>query len=103
MRIIKTISEKIKEELKDAETYIDLATQWKKDQPEAADLFAELSKEEMGHVEKLHGEVAELIKKYRTEKGEPPAGMLAIYEYMHDQQIETAMMIKVKQGMYAEQ
>ena len=103
MRIIKTISEKIKEELKDAETYIDLATQWKKDQPETADLFAELSKEEMGHVEKLHGEVAELIKKYRTEKGEPPAGMMAIYEYLHDEQIETAMMIKVKQGMYAEQ
>ena len=103
MKIIKVMSEKIKEELKDAETYIDLATQWKKDQPEVADLFAELSKEEMGHVEKLHGEVAELIKKYRTEKGEPPAGMMAIYEYMHDEQIETAMMIKVKQGMYAEQ
>ena len=102
MKIIKTLSEKIKEELKDAEAYIDLAIQWKKDQPEAADLFAELSKEEMGHVEKLHGEVTELITKYRAEKGEPPAGMLAIYEYMHDQQIETAMMIKVKQGMYAE-
>ena len=32
-----------------------------------------------------------------------PAGMMAIWEYMHEQHIETAMMIKVKQGMYAEQ
>ena len=103
MKIIKTLSEKIKEELEDAEAYINLAIQWKKDQPETADLFAELSKEEMGHVEKLHGKVTELIMKYRTEKGEPPAGMMAIWEYMHEQHIETAMMIKVKQGMYAEQ
>ena len=100
MKIIKCISEKIKEELKDAEAYIDLAIQWKKDQPETADLFAELSKEEMGHVDKLHEKVTELITKYRTEKGDPPAGMMAIYEYMHEQQIETAMMIKVKQGMF---
>ena len=100
MKIIKTLSEKIKEELKDAETYIDLAIQWKKDQPETADLFAELSEEEMGHVEKLHDKVSELITKYRAEKGEPPAGMMAIYEYMHEQHMETAMMIKVKQGMY---
>ena len=100
MKIIKTLSEKIKEELKDAESYIDLAIQWKKDQPEAADLFAELSEEEMGHVDRLHEKVSELITKYRTEKGEPPAGMMAIWEYMHEQQMETAMMIKVKQGMY---
>ena len=100
MKIIKTLSEKIKEELKDAESYIDLAIQWKKDQPEAADLFAELSEEEMGHVDRLHEKVSELITKYRTEKGDPPAGMMAIWEYMHEQQMETAMMIKVKQGMY---
>ena len=102
MKIIKVMSEKIKEELKDAEAYIDLAMEWKKDQPEAAELFAELSGEEMGHVNKLHTEVTEMIKAYREENGEPPAGMMAIYEYMHEQQIEMAMMVKVKQKMYEE-
>ena len=102
MKIIKVMSEKIKEELKDAEAYIDLATEWKKDQPEAANVFAELSAEEMGHVDKLHTEVTQLISRYRQTEGEPPAGMLAIYDYLHEQQIENAMRVKVKQKMYDE-
>ena len=102
MKIIKVMSEKIKEELKDAEAYIDLAMEWKKDQEQAANLFAELSKEEMGHADKLHTVITEMIKKYREENGDPPAGMMAIYEYMHEQQIESAMMVRVKQKMYEE-
>ena len=102
MKIIKVMSEKIKEELKDAEAYIDLAMEWKKDEPEAADEFAELSAEEMGHVDKLHTEVTQLISRYRETNGEPPAGMMAIYDYLHEQQIENAMRVKVKQKMYEE-
>ena len=102
MKIIKVISEKVKEELKDAEAYIDLASEWRKEEPEAADVFAELSAEEMGHVNKLHTEVTQLISRYRQTKGEPPAGMLAIYDYLHEQQIENAMRVKVKQRMYEE-
>ena len=102
MKIIKVMSEKIKEELKDAEAYIDLAAEWKKDQPEAAELFADLSGEEMGHVNKLHTKITEMIRTYREENGEPPAGMMAIYEYMHEQQIQDAMRVKVKQKMYEE-
>ena len=102
MKIIKCLSEKIKEELKDAEAYIDLATEWRKETPGAADVFAELSAEEMGHVDKLHKEVTELISRYRSEHGDPPAGMLAIYDYLHEQEIENAMRIKVKQKMYEE-
>jgi len=102
MKIIKVMSEKIKEELKDAEAYIDLAMEWKKDQTEAADLFRELSAEEMGHVDKLHTAITAMIRAYRETNGEPPAGMMAIYEYMHEQQIADAMRIKVKQKMYEE-
>ena len=102
MKIIKVMSEKIKEELKDAEAYIDLATEWKKDQPEAAGLFAELSAEEMGHVDKLHKGVTELITAYRQTNGEPPAGMMAIYDYLHEQQIEKAEEVKRLQAMYRE-
>ena len=102
MKIIKCLSEKIKEELKDAEAYIDLASEWKKEEPEAADVFAELSAEEMGHVNKLHTEVTQLISRYRQTKGEPPAGMMAIYEYLHEQEIGNAMRVKVKQKMYEE-
>ena len=102
MKIIKVMTEKIKEELKDAEAYIDLATEWKKEQPATAELFAELSAEEMGHVDKLHKGITELIMAYRETTGEPPAGMMAVYEYLHEQQIENAMWVKVKQKMYDE-
>ena len=102
MKIIKCMSEKIKDELKDAEAYINLASEWKKEEPEAAEVFAELSAEEMGHVDKLHSEITKLISRYRQEHGEPPEGMMAIYNYLHEQQIENAMRIKVKQAMYEE-
>ena len=102
MMIIKAITEKIKEEISDANAYADLAMEWSGKEPEAADVFLELSKEEMGHAEKLHTIVTGLIRKYREEKGEPPPGMLAVYNYLHEQQIAEAMQVRVKQGMVKE-
>lgn len=100
MKIIKVLSEKIEEELNDAEAYIDMAMQWKQDEPDTADLFAELSAEEMGHMEKLHKEVSELIEEYRKEHGEPPAGMMTLYDYLHEKHIAKATKIKIKQAMF---
>ena len=100
MKIIRCLSEKIQDELHDAEEYIDKAMEWKKEQPETADLFAELSDEEMGHVEMLHKQVTELIANYRETNGEPPRGMMELYNYLHEKNMADAMRIKVKQGMY---
>ena len=100
MKIIKCLSELIEEELHDADKYIDLAMRWKTEEPDTADLFAELSAEEMGHVDKLHEEVKELIEDYRKEHGDPPKEMLVLYDYLHEKHIGTAMQIKIKQSMY---
>lgn len=100
MKIIKCLSEKIEDELHDAEEYIDLAMKWKSEEPDTAELFYTLSTEEMGHVDKLHQEVTELIEEYRREKGEPPKDMMVLYEYLHEKHIGTATQIKIKQGMY---
>ena len=100
MKIIKCVSEKIEEELHDADAYIDLAMSWKKEQPETANVFYELSLEEMSHVNKLHDEVARLISEYRQETGEPPKDMLTLYNYLHEKHIAEAMRVKIKQGMY---
>ena len=100
MKIIKCISEKIEEELHDADAYIDLAMRWKSEEPDTADLFYELSVEEMGHMEKLHQEIAELIEEYRKEHGEPPKEMMVLYDYLHEKHIAEATHIKVKQGIY---
>ena len=100
MKIIKCLSQKIEEEMEDANSYIDLAVKWKQEEPDTADLFYELSLEEMGHMEKLHEEVTELIEEYRKQNGEPPKDMMILYEYLHEMHIKTATQIKVKQGMY---
>ena len=102
MKIIKCLSQQIEDEMEDADKYINLAMRWKTDEPDTADLFYELSLEEMGHMEKLHNEVVELINAYRNEHGEPPKEMMILYEYLHEMHIKTATQIKVKQGMYKE-
>ena len=100
MKIIKCLAEKIEEELNDADAYIELAMQWKGEQPETAALFYELSTEEMGHVDKLHADVTRLISDYRQKTGEPPKEMLTLYNYLHEKHMAKAMRIKVKQGMF---
>ena len=100
MKIIKCLSEKIEDEMRDASDYIDLAMRWKQEEPETAELFYTLSTEEMGHMDKLHAEVAKLIAKYRAQNGDPPKEMLTLYEYLHEKHIGEATMIRVKQGMF---
>ena len=100
MRIIQILSEHIEEELEDAEVYIKLAIEYKEEFPQIAKTFYELSTEEMRHMDMLHLEVAALIKKHREEHGEPPAAMLAVYEYLHKKDIDKAAKIKILQNQY---
>lgn len=100
MKIIKCVAEKIEEELNDADNYIELAMEWKGEQPETAALFYQLSTEEMGHVDKLHADVARLISEYRQKTGEPPKEMLTLYNYLHEKHMAHAMEIRVKQGLF---
>lgn len=100
MSIIKCIAEKIEEELEDAKAYIELAMKWKSEYPETAELFNDLSGEEMGHVDILHRAVTGLIDQYRAKHGEPPKDMMTLYNYLHERHTQTATQIKVMQGMY---
>lgn len=100
MKIIKCLSEKIEDELQDADEYVDLAMRWKQDDPETAELFYQLSVEEMGHMDKLHAQAAKLITQYRNEHGEPPKDMMILYDYLHEKHIGKATQIRVKQGMF---
>jgi ferritin len=100
MKIIQTISEHIEEELEDAEAYIKLAYEYKEEFPQIAKTFYELSLQEMDHADMLHNDVKDLIEKHRREHGEPPAAMMAVYEYLHKKFIDKAAKIKVMQNQY---
>ena len=102
MKIIKKLSEMISEEIQDAEKYAGCALKHKEDMQKLADLFHRLSKEEMSHAEQLHDAVVEIIRDYRTRNGEPPESMMAVYQYLHEKQIEDATRVKAMQSIYTE-
>ena len=102
MKIIKILSEKISEEICDAKAYAKLSIEYKESYPELSRTLYSLSTQEMEHMNKLHAEVTEIIRKYREQNGEPPADMLAVYEYLHNEQIEKALEVKTLQAMYKE-
>lgn len=94
MKIIMKLVELIDDELCGAKEYIKLAMHNREEHPGLADTFADLADAEMGHVSKLHDEVVKLIEEVRERDGEPPAGMLAVYDYEHKKQISKASKIK---------
>ena len=102
MKIIKVLSEKIKDELCDAKSYAKMALEYKEEWPELSRTLYNLSTQEMEHMNLLHNEVAAIIKKYRETNGDPPANMLAVYDYLHKEQIDKAAEVKVFQNMYKE-
>lgn len=102
MTIIKKVCSMIDEELDGAEQYIECALKHKDTNRSLADVFYTISTEEMRHVNLLHGEVVRLIEDYRRENGEPPADMMAVYEYVHGKHVDRSTGIRVMQTMYKE-
>ena len=102
MKIIEILSEKISEEIHDAKSYAKMALEYKEQYPDLARMLYNLSTEEMEHMSKLHSAVVGIIEDYRKEHGEPPAGMMAIYDYLHKKQIEKATEARTMQAMFKE-
>lgn len=102
MKIIETLSHKIEEEVQDAKSYVTMAMEYKDEYPELSRTLYNISTQEMEHMNLLHGEVTQIIKKYRETNGEPPADMMAVYDYLHKKQIEKSLEVKTLQTMYKE-
>ena len=100
MKIIENLSEMITEEIEDAKKYAECAIKMQDEFPKVASLLHSLSLEEVGHANKLHDSVTDIIKEYRKEKGAPPVAMQAIYDYLHSKQILKMAEAKALQDMY---
>ena len=100
MKLIEKLSHYIEEEIGDSKKYAKCALKYKDDHPELSKLFYALSLEETDHMNRLHNAVVGIIEEYRKENGAPPASMQAVYDYLHEKQIEEAADVKTLQGMY---
>lgn len=102
MTQIRELSDKIEEELEDAESYIKCAHRYKHHDEELANAYYDLSMQEMQHSNMLHEQGVRLIKEYKAEGHEVPASMQAVYDHLHEKHIERAALIKSMQAQFKE-
>lgn len=100
MKVIKCLCENIEGTLDCAEENIKKAITYQEEFPVAAKAFYNQSVLLMDSIKGLHDAVVNIIEAYRKEKGEPPAPMMAIYNYLHERAISKAAAVKNLQEMY---
>lgn len=102
MKIIQNLSDMIEEEIADAEKYATCALKYRESDPVLAETFLKLANEEMTHMSLLHSQVVRIIADYRKNEGDPPEGMLMLYDIMHQKHIQNAATAKGLISLYKE-
>ena len=80
-----------------AEEAIKQALIYKNEWPDVAQKYYLDSIDLINMHQRYHDQIIVLINGYKKEKGEPPAPMMAIYNYMHERLIEQFAKIKAWQ------
>lgn len=88
MKMIKELSDRIKEELEGVEDYAALASRYRGLNDTLSALYGEIAAQEMTHVDKLHGKAMEIIAAWRKDHGEPPRQMAMLWEHEHKRMIQ---------------
>jgi hypothetical protein len=88
MKLIKELEELIEDEIGDVKKYAQMAAELKAEHPGLAQVLYTISTQEEAHQAAIHTEVVKLIEEHRRSHGEPPAAMMAVYDYIHKRHIE---------------
>ena len=100
MKLIKQLEELIDDEIDDVKKYAKLAAELKSDHPNLAQVLYAISTQEEGHKSAIHAEVVKFIEAYRSTHGDPPAAMMAVYEFLHKRSIEKMAEARRYQDIY---
>lgn len=100
MKLIKELEELIEEEIYDVKKYAKMAAALKDENPSLAQVLYTISTQEDSHQASIHSEVVKIINEYKRTKGEPPAAMMAVYDFMHKRHIENIADARRYQDLY---
>lgn len=100
MKLIKELEELIEDEIRDVKKYAKMAVELKDENSSLAQVLYTISTQEDAHQASIHTEVVKIINEYKRTKGEPPAAMLAVYDFMHKRHIENMAEARRYQDMY---
>ena len=100
MKLIQELEEQIEDEIHDIKEYAKLAIEVKDKHPSLAQTLYTISTQEANHQAMLHAEVVKLVEEHRKLHGEPPAAMMAVYDYLHKKHIEKLAEAKRYQEEY---
>ena len=100
MKLIKELEEKIEDEIHDVKEYAEMAAEVKAEHPSLAQVLYNISVQEDAHQAALHSEVVKLIEEHRRTRGDPPAEMMAVYDYLHKRHIEKLAEARRYQDLY---
>ena len=100
MKLIRDLEEAISDEISDIKKYAMWATELKESHPTLAQVLYNISTQEDGHQAAIHNEVVKIIEEHRRHHGEPPAAMMAVYEYLHKKSIDKLAEARMYQDIY---
>lgn len=100
MKLIRELEELIEDEIHDVKKYAKMAAELKQEHPALAQVLYTISTQEDSHQAAIHAEVVKIIENYRKANGEPPATMLAVYDYIHKRHIEKMAEARRYQEVY---
>lgn len=100
MKLIRDLEEAISDEISDIKKYSRWAADLKESHPTLAQVLYNISVQEDGHQAALHNEVVNIIEEHRRTHGEPPAAMMAVYDFIHKQHIDKLAEARMYQDVY---
>ena len=100
MKLIQELTEMIEEKIESVKEYAELAIAVRSEHPSLAQALYTISTQEDTHQAALHSEIVKIIEEHKRKHGEPPATMMAVYDYLHKRHIEKLADARRDQELY---
>lgn len=85
----------VKEEIKDAEKYANMAAKYRGSDQSLCASFAKLANEEISHAETLQGMAADKLSVYDRSGTEVPEKLLFVWDYEKDRSVEDVAAVRM--------